>query len=193
MAGLVRIDKFDADPPAELYSTASTTEALYPANTVIEYPVKDLFFERSEITGITGSGSFSYSIVYRYPGDLTLNELPLLKLEGLVQYLQAQALLSLSGCGGIRRAVPGTSNEFPVQIERDGTDQGDWLVYANLVFNVEFVLTEFGLDPAFGPTPELPPDLNELTIGVYRAKTDFDVGEPNDSTLDATLTVDLST
>ncbi|MEA5447591.1 hypothetical protein VB780_03355 [Leptolyngbya sp. CCNP1308] len=191
MSSLIRIDKYDADPPAELYSVASTSEAFYPANTAIEFPCKDLIFERSEVTGITGSGSFSYSIVYRYPGDLTLNELPLVQLEGLVQYIQAQALLSLSGCGGIRRAVPAT-NEFPVQVERDGTDQGDWLVYANLVFSIEFILTDFGLDPAFGPTPEPPPELNELTIGVYRAKTGFDVDEPDDSTLDATLTVNIS-
>ena len=193
LEGLIRIDRFDADPPPELYSTASTEEVLFPANSCIEYPVKDFFFERSDVSGIIGSGSFSYTIVYRYPGELTLHELPLHKFEGLVEYLQEHSHPSLNCCVGIRRAVPGTSNEFPIQAEREGTDQNDWLVYANLVFNIEFSLTDFGLDEEFGPTPEPNPEFNELTIEVHRAKVGFDVGEPNDSILDAALTVDIST
>ncbi|MBD2256656.1 hypothetical protein [Pseudanabaena sp. FACHB-2040] len=188
ITGLVRIDAFDADPPKALLSPSSTEQSLRPANTCIAYPVKDLVYERTDLQGICGRGRFAYSIAYRYPGELTLDEIPIQKLEGVVQYLQGMSLLGLAGSGGIKHVEP-DAEEFPIQLERDGTDQDDWLVYCNLALLIEFNLTDFDLDPDFGPAPEQPVGIDQLTIAVNRAEVGFDADVPADYTLDTEIVI----
>lgn len=194
LSALVRIDSFDADPPASLYTPHQGPPLpglppLVPANTCIFYPVKNLTYSQSDAFGVTGEGEFTFSIVYRYPGDLTLNELPISNIESVVQYVQANALLNLSGCGGVRRAYQ-RAYEFPVQVERESNDQGDWLIYANIRLVIEFALTSFEIDPIFANPPEEPPTAENLTANIYRAKVKFDVSSPSDYTLDRVLTFD---
>lgn len=190
LESFIRIDQWDADPPDKLYSSTSTDAALYPANTAIEYPVKNLIYRRTDVSGVTGAGEFSISIVYRYPGELTLHELPVEKMEAVSQYIQAMSLLSLSGCEGIRHAEPADNNEFPVQVQRMENDQSDWLIFCNVTLLIEFALTDFGIDPEFGTPPEAPTPLDNLDVRIYRSVAGFDTTDPADSTLDAELSLD---
>lgn len=190
LEGLIRVDAWDADPPDKLYSDASTEGNILPANTAIEYPVKDLTYSRESIKTLTGSGLFPFSIVYRYSEQLTLAQLPLDRLEGLVQYIQGNALLELQGCGSIKSVAP-DQEEFPVQVERDGTDQADWLVYCNITLLVSFALTDFDLSPEFAGsnTPPAAPNFNQLNLSIYRSVVGFDPDTPADSTLDSEITL----
>jgi len=184
----VRIDEFNADPPEQLFTLvpvagSSTEKRPVPANTCIEYPVKELSYEQHSLQGLTGRGLFTYSIVHRYSQDLTLDQLPIDKHEGLSQYLTGQAILGLGGCGGIKQ-VEAEEQEFPVQVSRDETSQNDWLIYVHLSVYCTFALTEFDLDPDFQIAP--PPvadEFNNLNVRIYRASLGLD--PLSDSVLDA--------
>lgn len=187
----VRIDSWDLDSPTDLYSPASTTELTLPPSTAIALPVKDLQYERTGTSQIQGSGVFTYQITYRYPGELSFYELPTERCELLQQYLAAQSLLQLGGCGGIHQVQPDTE-EYPVAVSRDEGEQDDWYIRVTLVLLVRFSVTELLLPPEFRPLDSLPDDLtdlNEINLKIYRSVPRFNADDTNDSTLDADITL----
>jgi hypothetical protein len=180
----IRIDKWDADPPSELYSIHSTENNLLPANTAIEYPVENLLYFPTSFNSIKGKGTFPYSVVFRYLGGLTLDELPLTELESLVQYIQAKALLENPGCSISN--VEFESNPNPLIISREEGDQSDWLIYCNFSFSFEFNVTLLELSPDFEPPN---PDnsetvVEEIGIKINKAKPQFDIANSSDYKLD---------
>jgi hypothetical protein len=189
LSRLVRIDEWDLDSPYNLLSPASTTLLPLPACTAIELPVKDLQYVRTDQRSITGSGVFTYQVTYRYPGQLTFHQLPLGRAELLQQYLAAQSLLQLGGCGGLISVEPDI-NEYPVAVQREEEQQGDWFVRVVLVLLIDFSLTDFLLPPEYGPIDGLPEDitpLQQLNLQIYRAVPGFDTEKPADYTRDANI------
>jgi hypothetical protein len=182
----IRIDSWDADPPRELYSIHSTELNLLPANTGIEYPVENLLYFRTGSNSIKGSGTFPYSIVFRYSGELTLDELPLSELESLVQYIQGKALLENPGCS--ISSVQFEAKNNPLVISREEGDQGDWLAYCNFSFSFEFNVTSLELNPDFEPpvpNPDAPPlVVSDLALKINKAKINFNINSPSDYELD---------
>jgi len=175
LSGLIRIDVFDIDEPRQLYTTTidgQGNERQVPANCAVSYPVKDLAYERHGTGSVTGSGLFIYTIVYKYKRDLNLNELPVSELEGLVQYLHVQAILTLGGCGAIR-SLEIEPDEFPIQISRSEASAGqeDWLVHVHLQLRIDFALTDFDISPDFAIAgPEFADADTDLNIQVFRSK-----------------------
>lgn len=189
LSSKIRIDAWDLDEPRSLFHPSSTTQLAVPSMTAIQYPVKDLRYERDGIRTIFGNGAFSYSFVYRYSGLMTAEQLPTQRVEALAQFVHASALLELAGCDGIRQVVP-EIEEFPIMFSRMDDDQSDWLVYFNLVMRVQFALTEFDLPPEFSPvgsTPDTELPIDEVSLKIYRAFSGFDADVPADSTLDANI------
>lgn len=184
LAAQIRIDEFDADPPRRLQTRLDNRPV--PANTCISYPVSNLDFAETGFESITGTATFSYSIVYRFAQELTLETLPISDLESVAQYLRARSILSLAGCGAIRRVAP-LESEYPIQISRDGTDQDDWLVYVHLSLRASFALTEFGISPDYGvPTDDTDVALNSIGLKTYRANLGL-----TPSTLDSDILLTL--
>jgi hypothetical protein len=191
LSSKVRIDSWDLDKPADLFSEYSTEDNLLTANTAIEHPVEDLQYFRENFNSVKGRGKFPYQIVFRYGEDLTYHELPLSDLEGLVQYIQGQVLRNPPCANGAIISITPEDVKATVNAIREGNNQGDWFVYCNFSFEVVFKLTAFDLPDEFKPLdPDTPinPDFN-LDINTYRAKVNFDSSNPDDSTLDSSLKI----
>ena len=190
-ARMIRIDEWDADHPPELFAAGSSASLPLPACSAIEYPVKDLLYQLDGLSTVFGSGSFTFSIVYRYSGQYKIDELPLSRVEAIAQYLHAMALLSLGGEDGIRAARPDIE-EYPVQISRIDDDQSDWLIAIHIVLLVDFALTEFDLPPEFRPPgydgDGTAADIDRVSLEIYRAKSGA-LREINQLDYSQTLTV----
>lgn len=187
LESLVRIDQWDADSPDRLYADGSTAELPLPAVSAIQYPVKELSFTRDGLNTITGNGVFTFSLIYRYPGELTHFELPIERVEAVAQFLYCQSLLGLSGCSGLKQVQP-AFEEFPVAMTRTGDDQSDWLLHVHIVLDASFAVTELSLPPEFGPTGVDPGDIadfDQLSIKTYRAS----LNNLTDNVLDATINI----
>lgn len=182
LSSKVRIDQWDLDKPADVHT-------LTP-NTAIAYPVEDLQYFREGLNSIKGRGKFPYQIVFRYSGILPYHELPLSKLEGLIQYIQGQALINPPCANSSIVSLEVDDVGTPVNVMREGNDQSDWLIYCNFAFQIVFKLNAFDIDDEFKPNPDTPinPDFN-LELNIYRAKVNFDSSNPDDSTLDSSLTI----
>lgn len=187
-----RIDKWDSDPPKDLYNPASTEQLIKPANTGIEYPVSSLEYFREESATITGRGLFPYTICYRFPGELELYQLPLQRLEQVVETLQVRALLQLPGKNGIKEGSFVDNERYPIRIERDETQQNDWLIHITIVFEVLFAVTEIENPEEYvsdGETPEPEIQLSEIQLGIFRSKSPINRQDPETHTLDSELLI----
>jgi hypothetical protein len=189
----IRIDEWDADAPTKLFAANSSASLPLPACTAIEYPVKDLGYKLDGLATIYGTGSFTFSIVYRYSGHLKIDQLPLSRVEAVAQYLHAMSLLSLGGVEGIQSASPDIE-EYPVQISRVDDDQGDWLIFIHIVLLVDFSLTELSLPPEFQPPGYdgggNSGDIDRLSLEVWRGKSGKVATE---KTLDYSQTLEINT
>lgn len=189
----IRIDEWDADHPTKLFAAGSSQALPLPACTAIEYPVKDLGYKLDGLATVYGTGSFTFSIVYRYSGALKIDQLPLSRVEAVAQYLHAMSLLSLGGSDGINSAQPDIE-EYPVQISRVDDDQGDWLIFIHIVLLIDFSLTEFDLPPEFQPPgydgDGNSGDIDRLSLEIYRGKS----GKvTTDNNLDYSQTLTINT
>lgn len=186
----MRIDVWDLDVPMKLFADTSTQALPLPAMSAISYPVKDLMYQRGEggAAGnerVTGFAGLTFSLVYRFTGQLTAEQLPIDDVEAIAEFLYVSSMFELQGCNGLRRLVPEPS-EFPVQLTRMEDSQSDWLVYLHMLFNVEFHVTSIGLAPEYsnpgsGSGEEIS-KLRELNIKVFRGDLD---GITTDNTLDS--------
>ena len=183
----VRIDQWDLDHPQKLFSEASTLQSVLPATSAISYPAKGMFYQREDEGLVQGFAAFTFSIVYRYAGSLTAEELPIDDIEAIGEFLYASALLELQGCNGIRQVLQEQA-EFPVQITRTDDDRSDWLVYLHLVFEATFQVTEIGIPEGYG---SLDPgqggdfSLKQVDVTTYRAL----VSDLSTNILDADLSL----
>lgn len=182
---LARIDSFQLDVPADLYSEVSTQTKLLPANTLREYPAENLSYQRTGINTVVGSGTFPYSLIFRYAGEISYHQLPLSELESLVEYIQVSAILNPPSCA--IRSIEADALEATVNPQRDGTNQEDWIVYCNFSLTITFNLSELSLPPDFGTPPEEPiPGDIPTELRTYKSKDTGSIDAPGNDRLDAT-------
>lgn len=172
LSNLIRIDKVDLDPPTDLYSdVAGIGNRLLPANTLIEFPVEDLSYDKENNRAVVGRGTFRYSLIYRYAGELALHDLPISDLEGLVEAIQALALIN--GPSSSIRTIITESVEYPVNPRREEDESGDWLVSCNFSFNIIFKVTELDLSDDFFVSPDDVSNngpINNITVRVNKSR-----------------------
>lgn len=191
----VRVDSWDLDLPPRLFSDSSTQSLPLPAMSATSYPVKDLYYERGEGGGaagsrITGYAGLTFSLAYRFPGVLTVEQLPTDELEAIAEFLYVSSLIELQGCDGIQRLEPEAS-EFPIQITRMEDSQSDWLMYAHMAFNLQFSVTSIGIAPEYVNPGAGPPgdgsQLREINIKIYRGEVEQVL---TSNVLDSSLTIE---
>jgi hypothetical protein len=188
LASKVRIDRWDADPPACLFSPASTTAHL-PASTATALPFKGFEAVRSELSAMAGRADFPFVIQYRFAAQHQFDELPHGDMEATVEALQVLALMELPGRNGIRQISFENSEDFPVRVSRLGDRQNDWVIVLELNFQVNFAITEVGLPDGLGPInpDEGPPfELQRIDLRVWRSEIG-EVANPDQSTIDSEI------
>ncbi|MBW4421194.1 MAG: hypothetical protein KME13_18495 [Myxacorys californica WJT36-NPBG1] len=182
----VRIDSFDLDVPEELYSNASTENLSKPANTGTVFPVENLSYSRTQFNSLEGTGTFPFSIIFRYPREFSYHQLPISKLESLVEYIQGSALVE-GICSDSISSVEPESTKNSVGVKRDGTDQDDWLVNCTFLLTVQFKVTLLELAPEYEPNdPDTTPVDSPINLGIKVYKSPSPV-DPSNSTLDTEL------
>lgn len=183
----VRVEKEDIDPPKQWLATSNTGAQKLNA-TLTKLPVRNLTFQENQ--GILlGSGHFRYQLKYRLPSSLTYAEIGVSDFENLIQFLLGAPIVFLKGCSGIKSLQP-SQVDYPVVVEREEREQGDWLIYLNLEYLVIFQVTEFDINDQFldqDPDTNNPVDFTTLNIKTYRGK----IRDVMDSTLDASFSVDV--
>lgn len=189
LSSLIRIDKVDLDEPSYLYSdVAGAGNKVLPANSLMELPVENLSYEKEGVRAVAGSGLFRYVLVYRYPEELAVHDLPISDLEGLVESIQALALInSLSSS---IRTITTESVEYPVNPRRAVDDSDDWLVYCSFSFNITFKVTELALSDDFFNNPDLPTSdpITGLNVRINKSRIPVTT-EPGSFTEDSNLTI----
>lgn len=175
IATRISIFQWDLDEPSDLTYPIGLQH--YPANTAIEFPAQNLFYQRDGLNTVNTSTILPYRITYRFHADYSYHELPLRGLENVLSTVQILTLL--------QKPSPEISTFEPYEIEdslavrRSEDTSGDWLVDLNFAFRVEFKTTEFpdisDLQPPDYYDQNNPPSVNELAIRVNRAKPGFSV------------------
>lgn len=182
----IRVEKEDIDPPKLWLSDDGVTQKLNA--TLTQLPTRNLTFMEDKGT-LVGSGNFRYQIKYRLPSTLTYQDLGIADFENVVQFLLGAPIVFIRGCSGIKSLQP-SQVDYPVVVEREERQQGDWLVYLNLEYLVLFQVTEFDINDQFlelDPDEINPVSLNSLNIRTYRGA----IGDVKDDSIkDLDLLID---
>lgn len=170
----IAIYEWDLDEPDVLYFQVGSQG--YPANTAIELPVMNLVHRSgASKNSIETSARFGYRLTYIFPGDTSLNELPLKALEGVLSIIHVYAILQTPD-PDIKSFIP-VEEEDSVTVGRFGTAEDNWLVQLNFSFDAVFNTTELPDISDIQPPDYFdfsnPPTLEELRIRVNRAKPKF--------------------
>lgn len=189
LLSIIRIDVVDLDYPKQLFSPASSRDNPLPANSLIEYPIKNLDYQLSEFSTVVGIADFTFRVVYRFDKSLTAEQLPTDQVEQVAQFIFVSSLLGIGNCESINDIKP-VDADYPVQISRTEGDQGDWLVHLVITLQTEFAVTEYLLPNGYGSgaDPDFGIDFKKLNLRIYRALID----DLEENTLDADLTITTS-
>jgi hypothetical protein len=167
----IHVDEEDLDSPKHYISETSIGKL---GATLTVYPVVDIEYRKIAEKQVEATAGLRYSLNYRLPGNWTLEEVDISRFESVVQFLLADAQISLPGCSGVKAILPRQQIE-PLSIRRDEKQQNDWLIHLNFEFGVVFSLTEYDVPDEFS-TRDLDenevPEIVSFSLKVYRGEID---------------------
>lgn len=184
-----RIDTWDIDEPSNrataIFDDAGNVEKYLPANCAFFDPIADVNYQKMQ-NGVTCLATFRYYINYRFPYELSLQELPIAQLEELQQYLITSLILS-SGCLGTGiKDINVTREEYPLMVRRIQGEDNDWLITLMLPFTVNFISKPGDSFPDISPPIDSPNwQVRRIAIDIWKRS----ISPPGDD-LDRTFTQD---
>ncbi|MBD2168059.1 hypothetical protein H6G04_27110 [Calothrix membranacea FACHB-236] len=187
----VRIDFWGLDYPDDLYTQILSNTL--PACSAIALPIQNVFHYKEGFNLVKTKARFPYRIAYRFPGQLSFHDLPFPALEGMLSYLQILSLLQIPDPSITSFAPADLEDAVTVSRTEDLNAEGDWVVFINFAFDVEFNTTTIpdltDLQPPDYYDFQDPPAVEEVNVRINRAKQQFKTTNPSTYILDSEIKI----
>lgn len=182
----IRVDEWTAEPPRGI-SMRDTDEKIYPANTAMMGPYRDVIFQRATDTyGNLGDyeliASVPFVLVFRFSGELSQDQLPLFECETLHSALSAKWIMGNDrGGSGLFDELVSEGREVdevdgsPVTIGKLEDAGEDWIVVLSWSLRFQAILepSPSGLQqPREGEGEDVIIPLQEINLGLWRSYAD---------------------
>jgi hypothetical protein len=173
----IKIISWDLDEPDRL--TYEYAGSHYPSNTAKQLPIQNLTYKRETFNRVIANAIFPYVITYRFYGELPYASLPLSSIANVLSHIQILSIIQnphpdIKTCEVLEI-------EDSIVVRRSNDSEDDWLISITFALAVEFNVTSFpdigDIQPGDYFPVEPPPELNQLSVRINRAKINFDVND----------------
>jgi hypothetical protein len=177
----VRIDRWTLNMPSTV--AVKQSDVYYLANSAVQFPPSTVEFEKNGF-GLCCRAEFNFRIVYRAPGKLAFDDLPISAACGLLNNLYYDAVVNPAIISDSIITLTTPKDGVDIQISDPEEEGKDWLIFLNPQFYVEFKAAKATI--TFDPPKPVDPviDIKQLDIAIYRGDLNFDVTNTDTFNLD---------